>query len=267
MEIGRLKRIIDYSDRCGCEIQKKVQDFYGYIGMEQDKELRNLMQIVRPLFQKKGFIIVEIPFKDKEIGAVCYKGDALGYSFLNTTLPRANVNFALCHEIYHLFYQKDGMKKIVELYINEHYHEYEEELAANLFAGMLLMPEQSYRYMFDKFAKEDDSRFSILVKLMSYFEVPYMAALIRCYELKLLESGDTLKELIQMKAEDVRAEFARLWLDESILEATKKDDYEKFESLIRYFGEEYQKDGYFNQRALQKAVKNMRILYEKIKGE
>lgn len=270
MEINRFKQIIKYSSANKEQMEEKVKDFYTYIGMDNDRELLNLMQIVRPLFQERGYIIIELPFSDQEIGALCYKGDALGYTFLNTSLPKVNVNFALCHEIYHLFYQRTEFKKTVELYINEHYYEHKEEFAANLFAGMLLMPEQNYRFMYNKFqneAREDDGKLSVLVKLMSYFEVPYMAALIRCYELKLFDSGSMLEELIKVDNENIRGEFARLWLDENILMPTKKDDFDKFELLVKFFGKKYQEEEYLNDRTVNKVLRNMRILYDKIKGE
>lgn len=270
LEINRFKEIIKYSNDNKERMESKVKDFYACVEMDYDKEFFNLMQIVRPLFQEKGYIIVELPFKDKEIGALSYKGDCLGYIFLNTSLPKVNVNFALCHEIYHVFYQKTEVKQKVELYINEHYYEHEEEFAANLFAGMLLMPEQSYTFMYRRFQreqKENDSNVTILAKLMRYFEVPYMAALIRCYELKLFESGNVLEELIQVNSDIIRSEFAQLWLDESILNATKKDDYPKFEKFVAYWGETYKEQEYLNARMVNRVLQNMRMLYGKIKGE
>ena len=141
--------------------------------MDKNGTIRNLLQLVRPIFSDKCYIIVELPFKDLEIGALCYKGDSIGYVFLNTLLPRVNVNFALCHEIYHVFYQESSMEHKIELYLNEQYYQHEEEFAANLFAGMVLMPENSFKYMFEKFIREQkstDTMTSVLAKLMNYFE-------------------------------------------------------------------------------------------------
>ncbi len=47
-----------------------------------------------------------MPFNDKEIGALSYKGDGLGYVVINTSLPRVNSNFAIAHEIYHVFFSE-----------------------------------------------------------------------------------------------------------------------------------------------------------------
>lgn len=269
MDIHRFKQIIQYSKANKQRVESKVRDFYERSNMNSEKELLNLMQIVRPLFTEKKYLIIEIPFSDKEIGALCYKGDAIGYTVLNTSLPKVNVNFALCHEIYHIFYQETPYRQKVEL-VNEHYYESEEEFAANLFAGMLLMPENSYRFMFHKFAAENigsDNPLNVIVKLMSYFEVPYMAALVRCYELDLLTAGEVLEKLLNADSEMIKNKFAELWLDDSILNATKKDDYMRLEEFVRKFGNEFIEEDYLNKRSLGKVLLNMRTIYDAIKGE
>ena len=187
MDIIRLKKILQFSkDNC-INIEQNLKAFYAAVGMVDSTELRNLLQIVRPLLNQKGYLIIELPFCDREIGALCYKGDSLGYFVLNSSLPEVNINFALAHELYHVFIQKSEFGKMIELYMNEHYYDHDDELAANLFAGMLLMPTQNFTLMYRKFELEQsdkDTNLTILVKLMNYFEVPYMATLIRCCELK-----------------------------------------------------------------------------------
>jgi len=270
MNIERFKDIINYSDKNRQSMEQKVAAFYKEIGMDINETIRNLLQIVRPIFSDRDYIIVEMPFKDREIGALCYRGDSIGYIFLNTSLPRVNVNFALCHEVYHVFYQKSGLEHKIDLYLNEQYYEHEEELAANLFAGMVLMPEYNFKYMFDKFVREEkssDNRISVLAKLMNYFEVPYMAVLIRCYELGLLESGNTLKELLNLTKENLKEVFSKLWLEEEILIPSKKDDFTKFELFVQLIGTKYVEEEYLSKRALDKALKNMNLLYQKIKEE
>lgn len=270
MEIRRFKEIIRYGNEHKERAEAKLRDFYTFVGMNSEGELLNLMQIARALFQRKRYIIVEMPFADQEIGAICYQGASIGYTFLNTSLPKVNVNFALAHEVYHVFCQETEFCKKVELYINEHYYEHDEEFMANLFAGMLLMPEQSYCRMYHKFraeTREEDSPLSVLVKLMNYYEVPYMAVLIRCYELNLLEGGAQLEELLKVDANVIRREFSRLWLDENMLNATKQDDFRRLESFVEMYGIQYIEDEYLNARTLKKALQNMRKSYEKIKGE
>ncbi|MBR1478230.1 MAG: ImmA/IrrE family metallo-endopeptidase [Lachnospiraceae bacterium] len=189
MKIDRLRTIIAYSDKNREEIDSMVKRFCSFAGIEYDSDLLNILQIVRSSFQKKGYLVFELPFADDEIGALCYKGDGLGYVVLNTSLPRVNVNFAIAHEIYHVFYGSDEFVSKVE-FADDHYYEHEEEYAANLFAGMLLMPEVSFRRMFSIFKEESDGDVSeTIVRLMSYYQVPYMAVLIRSLELELKQSA------------------------------------------------------------------------------
>lgn len=269
MEFDRFKKIIEYNQKNQVEITRKVKDLYSKADMDYESDLLNIMQVVRPLFEKKRYIVVEIPFKDKEIGAICYKGDSVGYTFLNSSLPKINVNFALCHETYHIFHPEQSFKKKIELYVNEHYFEYEEELSANAFAGALLMPEQSFKNMFRKFQSEkpdENTEISIIVKLMSYFEVPYMAALIRCYELELLEAGVKLEKFLKVTSIEIENEFVKLWLNEDLLKPTNKDDYKKLELFVRKTGEDYKKEEILNQRTINKVLENMKKIYEEIRG-
>lgn len=270
MEIGRFKEIIAYSQSNHKSMECKVKDLYANISVDYERDLLNVRQIFRPLFQKKNYIVIELPFADNEIGALCYKGDEFGYTLLNSSLPKVNVNFALCHEIYHVFYQESSFRRRIELYMNEHYYDYKEEFAANLFAGILLMPEQSFRTMFNKFKKDannEDTNISLIVRLMSYFEVPYMAALVRCYELQLMDSGNTLEELIHVNSDCIRKEFKRLWLDDSVLDATKKDDYEFLEFIVKIYGLKYSDEEFVSKSSVEKALQNMQEIYCKIKGE
>lgn len=267
MNISRLKKIIAYSDLNRDSIAAMVRNFYFWAGMNIDKEVLNIMQIVRTALHNKGYLIFEIPFSDDEIGALCYKGDSLGYIVLNTSLPKANVNFALCHEIYHAFFQKSEFNSKIE-FSNDRYYEHEEEFAANLFAGMLLMPETGFRYMYHRFWNESSgNELDTILRLMNYYQVPYMAALVRCYELGLPDNSGISEELLNMSHDTVRARFTELWLDDSILCATGKDDYKHIEAVVERFGKTYIGESYLNERTLQKVLQNMGALYAEIKGE
>ncbi|MCI8994559.1 MAG: ImmA/IrrE family metallo-endopeptidase [Lachnospiraceae bacterium] len=266
MNIERLRKIIAYSDANRDEIEAKVKSFCAFAGISSDKEVLNLMQIIRPCFHKKGYLIFELPLGDEEIGALCYRGDGQGYLVLNTSLPQINVHFALCHELYHVFYGEMKFGHKVE-FSNDHYYEHEEEFAANLFAGMLLMPETGFRLMYSRFKEESGNREEdTVIRLMNYYQAPYMAVLIRCYELGLPDTGSISQELLHMNRERVREKFMDLWLDESILDATKKDDYAHVEAIVTRLGEEGIKESYLNERTLKKVLHNMRGLYSEIKN-
>lgn len=267
MDIERFRKIIEYSDANRNDIESKIRNYYSFVGMSSDKEVLNIMQIARPSFRKKGYLVLEIPFADNEIGALSYKGDALGYIVLNSSLPKVNINFAICHELYHVFYQKSNFRTKVE-FANNHYYEHEEEFAANLFAGMLLMPEISFRSMYIKFKEEsNNNKRDTIIRLMSYYQVPYMAALIRYYELGLEDTDSISEELLNADQETIRAKLNDFWLDGSILDATGRDDYILIENTVKRLGNEAVRDDYLNKRTLEKVLQNMAKLYADIRGE
>ena len=56
-------------------MDSKVAKFYSFTGISEDKDMLNILQIVRPALRQRGYIVLEIPFADEEIGALCYHGD------------------------------------------------------------------------------------------------------------------------------------------------------------------------------------------------
>lgn len=267
MKIERLRKIIAYSDKNREDIYSMVKRFCSFAGIEYDSDLLNILQIVRSSFQEKGYLVFEMPFADDEIGALCYKGDGIGYVVLNTSLPRVNVNFAIAHEIYHVFYGSNEFVSKVE-FADDHYYEHEEEYAANLFAGMLLMPEVSFRRMFSKFKEESHGdEAETIIRLMSYYQVPYMAVLIRSLELKLIAGNELQEEAFNIERDKIKQRLTDLWLDESIMDPSGKDDYIHIEAVVERIGREFAEEEYINERTVNKVLKNMRELYTKIKGE
>ena len=247
-------------------MDSNVSKFYSFTGISEDKDMLNILQIVRPALRNKGYVVIEMPFADEEIGALCYRGDAMGYILINTSLPKVNTNFAICHEIYHAFYPKNEFKAKAEF--TDDYFEHEEEYEANIFAGMLLMPETSFRQMYRVFREQSEGdELNTIIRLMNYYQVPYMAALIRCYELELTQGWSRTQQLIEFDKESIREKIESLWLDSTILDASNRDDFTVLEKWVHIIGEEYSEEGYLNERTLCMVLQNMRSLYKEIKGE
>ena len=93
MKFERFQNVIEYNRKKQEEVAEKVRNFYSQMNLDYEKDVLNLKMIVKPLFNKENYLVIEMPFKDKEIGAICYKGDSFGYTFLNSALPKVNVNF------------------------------------------------------------------------------------------------------------------------------------------------------------------------------
>lgn len=270
MKFEKFGRIIEYSREHRAEMDKVLRRFYGAVNMDSEREMLKLAEIVRPYCREKFCFLVHVPFSDKEIGACCYRGDAFGYVFVNTSVPKANENFALAHELYHIHEGKKSFGHRLELYMDDGYNDSEEEIKANIFAGMLLMPSESFAEMFRKFKSENeegDTCLTLIARLMSYFEVPYMSVVIRCYELGLLEEDSELvKWLLEMEREKIAAEFNRKWLDETILLPSKRDDYPRFREMISREGESLVERGIYSKRQVEMILESMQEFYEEIRG-
>ncbi len=189
----------------------------------------------------------------------------LGYVVLNSASPGVNLKFAIAHEAYHVLFRSGGFVGRIE-FSDEYFYEHEEEFAANLFAGMLLMPEQSFRRMYAKFYMDSDGDFvNTLVRLMSYYRVPFMSAFIRTYELDMCDNSDFSVDLLNIDTDFIKDRFAELWLDDSILYPSFKDDYPLIEKLVESVGEEYVAKQYLNTRKVDLVLRNMRSLYSELK--
>ena len=102
---------------------------------------------------------------------------------------------------------------------------------------------------------------------MSYYQVSYMAVLIRCLELELIAGNVLPEQLFNFDRVQIRQKLEDLWLDESIMDASNRDDYSHIEAIVERLGREYIEDEYINERTVRKVLRNMRELYTKIKGE
>lgn len=266
MNINRFKKIIEYNEANHGDIEYRIKRFCSVMNIKSDSDIRDILLLVREVFLRRGYIVFKMPFSDDEIGALCYKGDGVGYVVINSSLPKVNSNFAVGHEIYHVFFQESEFKSKIE-FANDCYYESEDEFSANAFAGSLLMPENSFRGMFEKFKTESNGILDIICKLMNYYQTPYMATLIRCCELRLIELKDMSSELMFVDKERIADIFSELWLDVEILEPSYRDDFPNVEKLVKRMGEKFVEGEYINQRTLDMVLQNIKTLSEQIRGE
>lgn len=121
--------------------------------------------------------------------------------------------------------------------------------------------------MYEFFRKESEgNEWDTILRLMNYYQMPYMAVLVRCYELGLPESNYVPEAFLQVDREAVRRRFLELWLDEAILQADRKDDFPRLERMVEEYGREYIQGSYINERTLSIVLRNMKSLYREIKG-
>lgn len=270
MTIERFRNIVKYNIDHQSWMEERARQFREKLGIIQERNLSNLLLLSKSALDKENYRVFEMPFSDTEIGAVSYKKVNGGYIILNSSLAKVNMNFALAHEFYHIFYQKKAYGRRMELYMSEKYGDYEEEHEANLFAGILMMPKFVFQYMIARFSMEqtpEDTELTLLAKLMSYFEVPYMAVLIRCYELNLLQDREILEQLLNVDKERIQEEFSRLWLKEQMLRPSYNDEFPRFKELVSRIGKRNIEEGLMTRQAVKKVLSNMDEVYQIIKGD
>lgn len=263
MNSERFKSIVEFNKAHETEVADNIRDFYLDFGIDSQSSIMNIEQVVRMEMEERRFIMISLPLKDKEIGAMAYKGDFWGYLFVNSTLPKVNVNFALCHELYHIHFQPDSFHNTVEIYIDEHYKDEESERMANLFAGAVLMPKGQFSSMFERLRKKGLDEVRIICHLMSYFCAPYAAVLIRSYELGLMnEQGESLKNLLQNGYEEcIKEHFKTDWLDDSVLRASYRNDICKLDALIDEIGAKEARLGRMSENSIKKIKANVKTIY------
>lgn len=273
MKISKFENIIKHNIEKMEEARTCVDRFYSLLGMEEGSEIMNFTQVARSLFWARNYLIVQIPLKDKEIGALCYQGEYDGgYIIINSSLPRYNVNFALGHEICHVCINNDMKQNHVELYVDSTYNDHEEERIANQFAGMILMPEKSFRRMYEKFSSEvgitDNSGVeTVICRLMCYFKTPYMAVVIRLCELGLLDYMSLDRNILNETIERTKKIYDENWLDLEELKPTYNDDYRRLMSLVRDTGDINVACGFMREQDLIETLHNLERLYRGLKED
>lgn len=264
MTIERLKKILKCSKAHENDICDYIKSFVQQVEFENIDGTRDLLQIVRPVLQQKNYKIIELPLVDKEVGAFIYRGDKISYLVINSNVPVVNANFALCHELFHIFFQPNANKNTADIEFN--YFENDNEEIANLFAGNLLMPKDSFSKSFKKFTTLcNGDEIDIIVSLMNYFKAPFMAVFIRCYELNLFTKKTIDDKFFNIKPSEIEERFEKFWYDATLLKASNNDDSERLKKLVHDYGVEYVKNEYIKQRTLTKVMKNLDSLLEKIK--
>lgn len=269
MTIERLRDILEYSNAHTRDIEDDVKDFCRQIDLHNLDEVRNVLQFVKPYLSGKKYLIIQLPLADNEIGAFVYKGDALSYLVINTSMPVLNTHFALCHELHHIFFPSD--ETVHKARIDLGYYSNENEMRANIFAGNLLMPEGEFRRIFLKLKQiyertdEEDNtnELGTIISLMDYFKAPFMAVYIRCYELGLLTGTP---RYLDISPETVQSEFEKLWLDTKDLKPSRIDNSEYLIKRVNDKGAEYLEKGYINERTLHEVQKNIATLFSKVKA-
>lgn len=171
-------------------------------------QIKDLAEDVRIKFSRKGLsdifdILSEISFlirkpldTDELSGFSTYFDEQL-IVFLNSNFTLGHERYTGAHELYHIVYNADILRK-EKILLDDEKHK-EEDAKADVFASEFLMPEDYVKEIFYKIVNEDKD--SILprhiIRMHNFFKVSYKAMLKRLIQFNLC-SIDKYDELVDI---------------------------------------------------------------------
>ena len=195
------------------DIAQTVSPLYSGNSMVRD----GIFVVVRN-YARKNEIPIEIlryPFHDEELWAFTFLKKGTIFICINSELPLCKQIFATAHELYHIYcFVEDTDQNTIRngsLLKGETVDAVtgdQEELRANAFAGLMLMPSKTVRDQIEmlgideKHMTQDD----ILV-LMDVFAIPYKACILRLYECGVI-SASKARELYVEDWKEVEARIS-----------------------------------------------------------
>ena len=169
-------------------------------------------------YARKNEIPIEIlryPYHDEELWAFTFLKKGTIFVCINSELSLCKQIFAAAHELYHIFcFGEDTDQNTIRngsLLKGEMVDDAvgdPEELEANAFAGLMLMPSNKIKDQIEMLGI-DESRVILddVLALMDIFAAPYKACVLRLYECGVI-SASRAKELYAKEWKDVQARIA-----------------------------------------------------------
>lgn len=283
MDKEKLYKILEFNKSHSKEISTAKNIFYDSIGRQNPVVISDMQTLAQLIFDNRGYKFLRIPMKSKEIGAFQLRFNNSNYLVLNTSKSLANNNFAIAHELYHVLVQNNSTGNTADLYLNN-YDEIEEEQMANAFAGAVIMPTEDVKSVVGLLEKkrvpiEEEQKHPYIHELitvfalMSYYQTTYMSVVIRCYELDIFDTGDSLLMdiLLQNNSEEKQKELFRNMPmrkgDVSIMEPTGADDFEKLFDEAKKIGEKNVERGLITLEDLEYRLEGLRNAYLYVREE
>lgn len=283
MDKEKLYKILEFNKSHSKEISTAKNIFYDSIGRQNPVVISDMQTLAQLIFDNRGYKFLRIPMKSKEIGAFQLRFNNSNYLVLNTSKSLANNNFAIAHELYHVLVQNNSTGNTADLYLNN-YDEIEEEQMANAFAGAVIMPTEDVKSVVGLLEKkrvpiEEEQKHPYIHELitvfalMSYYQTTYMSVVIRCYELDIFDTGDSLLMdiLLQNNSEEKQKELFRNMPmrkgDVSIMEPTGEDDFEKLFDEAKKIGEKNVARGLITLEDLEYRLEGLRNAYLYVREE
>lgn len=261
MNFSRFREIIIKNREYEIGVKEAVDRFHDLVVWDGD-----IPKIMKEIGNKLDTLIVEIPMKDSDFGA-CYLGTGYShYLLLNSNQPRNKMYFSFCHDLYHILNgTPNDINEKREVHLNQEYFSNEIENKANLFAANLLMPDKEFKKMYLWYSNDVGKLEYTIVKLMNYFNAPFVAILLRLFELQLLENITDVKNLLSFNITQIKGFFKEQWIDKEIIIPSLKDEMEYLIETIKKEGNRLIEEELLSEINFKIILDNIRKLYLEIR--
>lgn len=172
----------------------------------------NIFAVIENYARKKEIHleILRFPIHDEELWAMTFLKKGTIFVYVNSQLALCKQFFAAAHELYHIYcyiedadqsYIKNG--SILDSNTANETGKTKEDVEANAFAGLLLMPDQLLTNQIKLFGIDtNDMDTDSVLSLVDMFAIPYKATVLRMYENECITQNQAEK-LLGVTAEDV----------------------------------------------------------------
>ncbi len=159
-------------------VKKNVSDFRSTNGLSS-KEPVDFYSLLRKL----NILTLFKPLSDSISGIVCRLDDGNQYMLINSNKTIGRQHFTIAHELYHLYFDKSFENILLEKNLKG-----TEEKKADLFAALLLMPEEGILELIpDMEMSKNSIGIDTLLKIESSYKCSRSALLHRLKDLKLID--------------------------------------------------------------------------------
>lgn len=172
----------------------------------------DIFNIAENYARKKGnnLELITIPIEDEELWAFTFVKCNTIFVCVNSKLPMNKEIFAMAHELFHIYcyIEKDSSlildcNTVLQEDIMNNVGLCKEDLEANAFAGLLLMPKDTLLSQMDIYdIKRESITVDEVIKLMDIFAMPYRAVVLRLIESDVI-SKSYGEKLLNVSSEKV----------------------------------------------------------------
>ena len=181
---------------------REIEDIARFVSLTCSGNLMirdSVFSVVKNYARKKDIPIeiMRYPFHDDELWAFTFLKEGIIFICVNSDLSVCKQIFATAHELYHIYcFGEDTDQNMIrsgsilkEDTVDSGTEE-QEELEANAFASLLLMPAESVRNQMDMMGiTPQHITLDDILTMMDIYAMPYKACVLRLYECNVISAA------------------------------------------------------------------------------